>query len=166
MRRSVLVAALAISTPASLAVETAIRTVLFTDDMKQLRTWVGPFLTPYAWVLLAVTVAATVLSPWLHRALHRRAVTHLGERRDDPAARASVDTVTLYIASSVVQLPTLLSTMLFTMGAAFWPVFVALCVAGAGVVIIAWLGAAPWDASPRPSMAGTTPPVRGSVSQR
>lgn len=142
-RRSVLVAVLAVSSPASLAAETAIRRLTFTADMREMRVLLNPFLTPVAWALLAVTCAAAMVGVPAHRVIHRRMVERLGERRDDPQARASTDTVALYVAASVVQFPTLLATMCFTLGSDVAPVFAALCVAAVGVVLIGLFGAPP-----------------------
>lgn len=146
-RRTTLIAVLAISSPVSLGAETLIRKALFTADMREMRALLNPFLTPVAWVLLAVTSVAALAGVPAHRAVHRRLVDKLGERRSDPVACASTDTMALYIASSVVQFPTLAATMTFTMGADLVPVFAALWVAAFAVVAMGVFGAKPLVAS-------------------
>ena len=140
MRRSTLVAMLAISSPVSLGAETLIRKIVFTADMREMRVLLEPFLTPVAWALLGVTGLAVLLGVPAHHAIHARLFARLGERAGDPAARASADTVALYLAASVVQLPSLVAAMTFTLGAAVTPVLAALCAAGVGVVLIGVFG--------------------------
>ena len=132
MRRSTLVAVLAISSPVSLGAETLIRKIVFTADMREMRALLEPFLTPVAWALLGITVLAVLLGVPAHHAIHKRLFARLGERAGDPAARASADTV--------VQLPSLVAAMTFTLGAAVTPVLAALCAAGVGVVLIGVFG--------------------------
>lgn len=140
MRRSTLVAVLALSSPVSLGFETLIRKVMFTADMREMRVLLNPFLTPVAWALLGVTALAALVGVPAHHALHKRSFARLGDRARDPAARASADTVALYVASSIVQFPTLAATMTFTLGADLVPVFAALWVAAAGVAAIGIFG--------------------------
>ncbi len=142
-RRSTLIAVLAVSSPVSLGAETLIRKVMFTADMREMRVLLNPYLTPVAWALLAVTAVASLAGVPAHRAVHRRLVGKLGERRRDPVACASTDAMALYLASSIVQFPTLIATMTFTLGADLVPVFAALWVAAFAVVAIGVLGARP-----------------------
>lgn len=141
MRRGHLVALLAVSSPVSIAFETAIRRAVFNADMNLMRGLLNPYLTPVAWALLALTGAMAAAAVPVHRALHRRMLARLGERADDPAARASAATAALYIAASAVQFPSLIATMTFTMGADLAPAFASLWVAALGVGLIGVFGA-------------------------
>lgn len=140
LRRSTLVAVLALSTPVSLGFETLIRRLTFNADMREMRVLLNAYLTPVAWVLLGVTTVAACVGVPAQRVLHRRAFAKLGARAEDPVARASADTVAIYVASSIVQFPTLAATVTYTLGADLAPVFAALWVAAAGVAAIGVFG--------------------------
>lgn len=141
LRRGAVVAMLALSSPASLVAETAVRKALFTPDLNAFRTFLRPTLTPVAWALLGVTCVAAVAAVPAHRAIHRRLVSRAASRRpDDPASREEAMQGALYLGASVVQLPTLVSAVTFMMGAELTPVLAALLVAAAGVVAIGVLG--------------------------
>lgn len=139
--RTQIVVMLALSTPASLAAETLIRRALFTPDMQLLRALLRPHLTPVAWALLAVTTTAALAGVAVQRQVHRWMFGRLGERASLPAARHQAELGTMYLAASVVQLPTLASTVTYTLGAELAPVAAALGVAAVGVAAMGAFGA-------------------------
>lgn len=143
LRRRTVVAMLALSSPASLLAETALRKALFPPDLEGFRVYLRPTLTPVAWGLLALTCAASLVAVPAHRAIHARLLAGAAARRpNDPAARTEAMQGALYLGASVVQLPTLASTVTFMMGAELAPVLAALLVATAGVAAIGVFGPA------------------------
>ncbi len=130
----VLLPLIALSSPLSLAVETAIRTLLFTDDMKSLRVLLREPLAPVAWAFVPVTVVASLAGVAVHRVALRRTLAAAALRPPKPYAEEHARLTALYIATSVPQLPALLATFLFTAGAPFVPVMTTLLVAAAGVM--------------------------------
>ncbi len=126
---------IALSSPLSLAVETGIRTVMFTDDMRELRLMVRDTLTPIAWGFVPVTVAASVLGVVVHRVALKRALAAAKLKVGRPDAEEDARLTALYVATSVPQLPALVATFLFTAGARFVPVMTTLLVAAAGVML-------------------------------
>lgn len=132
---------LALSTPASLVAETLLRRALFTPDLRLLRGLLRPHLTPVAWALLAVTTAAALVGVPVQRRVHAWMFGRLGARATLPAARHQAELGAMYVASSVVQLPTLASTVTFTLGAELLPVATALGVAAVGVGAMGVFGA-------------------------
>ena len=136
--RRVLLPLIAISSPLSLAVETAVRTVMFTDDMRALRLMVRDTLTPVAWGFVPVTVAASVVGVLVHRAALRRTLALAALKVGRPDAEENARLTALYIATSVPQIPALGATLLFTAGARFEPVMITLLVAAFGVMLQGW----------------------------
>ncbi len=140
LRRGAVVAMLALSSPASLVAETALRKALFTPEMNDFRRFLRPTLTPVAWGLLAATCAAALVVVPAHRSIHRRMRARVEARAHDPATLEEAMQGALYLGASVVQLPTLLSTVTFMLGAELTPVLAALLVAASGVVAIGVFG--------------------------
>lgn len=126
---------IALSSPLSLAVETGLRTLLFTSDMRELRLMVRDTLTPVAWGFVPVTAAASLLGVVVHRAVLKRALAKAALKVGDPDAEEHARLTALYIATSVPQFPALAATFLFTAGARFVPVMTTLLVAAAGVML-------------------------------
>ena len=129
---------IALSSPLSLGVETAIRTALFTDDMKDLRLLARDTLTPVAWGFVPLTVAASALGVWVHRVALRRALAAAKLKVGKPDAQENARMTALYVATSVPQLPALVATFLFTAGSRVEPVMLTLLVAAAGVMLQGW----------------------------
>lgn len=143
--RRVLLPLIALSSPLSLAIETAIRTVMFTEDMRALRLVVRDTLTPAAWGFVPLTIAASVIGVFVHRAVLRRTLARAATRPGDPDAEESARLTALYVATSVPQLPALAATFLFTAGARVEPVMLTLLVAAAGVMLQGWTAPRPPD---------------------
>lgn len=136
--RRVLLPLIALSSPLSLAVETAIRTALFTDDMRALRSMASDALTPIAWGFVPVTTAASLLGVFVHRAALRRALAAAARKVGNPDAEENARLTALYVATSVPQLPALAATFLFTAGARLEPVMTTLLIAAFGVMLQGW----------------------------
>lgn len=135
-------ALICLSTPAALGVETLLRRLMMPPEFDDVRAWLSPTLTPWAWATVPVTVAATGLGWWLFAALTRRALNRraLNKRRPEHSeheARAKAQLNAIMLASSAPQVPAVAATMLFTMGAALTPVLVAMGTAMLGVLSLA-----------------------------
>lgn len=126
---------IALSSPLGLAVETGMRTLLFTSDMRELRLMVRDTLTPIAWGFVPLTAAASVLGVLVHRVVLKRALEAAKRKVGNPDAEEDARLTALYIATSVPQLPALAATFLFTAGARFVPVMTTLLIAAAGVML-------------------------------
>jgi hypothetical protein len=136
--RRVLLPLIALSSPLSLAVETALRTLLFTDNMRELRLLARETLTPIAWALVPVTAAAAVLGVFVHRAALRKTLADAALRAGKPDAEENARLTALYVATSVPQIPALAATLLLTAGARVEPVMLTLLVAALGVMLQGW----------------------------
>ena len=136
--RRVLLPLIALSSPLSLAVETAIRTALFTDDLRALRQMARAALTPVAWGFVPLTVVASIVGVFVHRVALRRTLALAAQKVGRPDAEENARLTALYLATSVPQMPALVATLLFTAGAPFVPVMVTLLVAAAGVMLQGW----------------------------
>jgi hypothetical protein len=136
--RRVLLPLIAVSSPLSLGVETAIRTALFTDDMRALREMARDSLTPIAWAFVPLTALAGALGVLVHRAVLRRTLARAALPGARPDAAESARLTALYVATSVPQLLALAATFLFTAGARLAPVMITLLVAAFGVMLQGW----------------------------
>ena len=130
-----LVLATAVAAPFALGVEVAFRSVLMPpSEIEQLRLLLGPILTKVAWVFAGLaalaTIAGIVLLNWLIARAERRLPLGVPE---DVRQRAILGPFLL--ATSVPQLPAILATVTFTMGASLTPVVaaVAICTVGVGI---------------------------------
>ena len=124
----------ALSTVLALAVETGVRRMMMPPDFEQVRAWLSPTLEPWAWAIAVVTAFACAGGWWLFGVLLRRGLARArpGLAPDRARARAELDAAIL--ASSVPQVPAVVGTMLFMMGAPLLPVVTAMAVAVLGVL--------------------------------
>lgn len=133
----------ALSTPLALVVETGVRRLMMPPDFDAVRAWLSPALTPWAWATVPAAVAATGLSWWLYRVLARRELRRRRPGLTEAEARAKAELEAVLLASSAPQVPAVIATMLFMMGAEVLPVAVAMGVAMLGVLSLgAWVGRA------------------------
>ncbi|MCH9682164.1 MAG: hypothetical protein K0V04_12070 [Deltaproteobacteria bacterium] len=131
---------IALSTPLSLAVESLIRRLLLPPEFDQVRVWLAPTLTPWAWGMVPLTVATTALGWWLFSSLARRELRRARPGLTPAQARAKAQFEALMLASSAPQVPAVAATVLFMFGASIVPVAVAMVTATAGVLSLAlWL---------------------------
>ncbi len=139
LKTRALVVATAVAAPAALALETGARLALVPPEFGEVRALLRPALSVAAWLLVGVS-ALTVLAGLM---LHRRLVERALNKHEAPTPRQvnEAHTGAFLISASVPQVPTLLSTLTFTFGAAFLPVGLGLAVSSLGVVI---LGAKVW----------------------
>lgn len=123
-------AMMALTPPAALALETALRWALFPPDFEQLRVYLGPSLTPVAWGLAAAVPVLAVVGRWAQRRV--AAWWRVRHPHDPNAALAG-----LYLGASLPQLGALAATGLYTFGAALAPVALS---AGLATVAVLALG--------------------------
>ncbi len=132
---------IAASTPAALAVESLLRRLLFPPDFGQVRAWLGPTLTPWAWGMVPLTLVTTGFGWWLFGALTRRELGRVRPGLTAEQAHAKARFEALMLASSAPQVPAVAATLLFMAGASIVPVAVTMGVATLGVVSLGlWLG--------------------------
>lgn len=127
-----------VAAPLALALETLMRKLLFPflmgDDFELVREFLSPMLTPVAWALCAVAILASFAGLALHTRLVARAIARLpAAKRELPAERARAEVSAFLIAASVPQIPCILSTVTYTLGAQLLPVLVSVAVASVGV---------------------------------
>jgi hypothetical protein len=127
---------IAVSPLVALGFETASRKAILGPEFNEVRDFLRPFLTPYAWGFCALTVLFSVAAVPVRRRLEARALARLGERARDPRRRADARLSALYLASSVPQLPSLFATFSFTMGAQLLPVVLCLALSALGVLAL------------------------------
>jgi len=126
---------MALTPPAGLALEYALRRVLFPPGFEELRAYLAPHLTPVAWVLAGLVPVMGLVA----RPVERR-VAGWWRRRHPGDGNAGL--AGLYLAASLPQLAALGATTLFTFGAALVPVAVAVGVATAVVLVLGYAGMA------------------------
>lgn len=134
-----LLAVIAVSTPFALVVETVMRELLFPPDFELVREWLRPTLTRWAWVTPPLAAAFTLFGLRLHNWYAARQVAKLPQERRTPDAVARAHFDALILSTSMPQIPALLATFAFMMGASVTPVVVAMVVATAGVLTLGWL---------------------------
>jgi|GEM_PF-1995290 len=134
-KRYGLLAIIGLSTPFALVVETGVRRVMMPPEFDEVRAWLSPEVTPYAWAMAPLAVVATGIGFFLQRWLVRRALRkplRAGMSRDEARQRAEFDA--LMLSTSAPQLPALMGTILFMLGSELTPVLVAMGVATVGVI--------------------------------
>jgi hypothetical protein len=137
-RKRALVVLTVVATPLALGMETLVRTQVFPllmgGDFEEVRTVLGPLLTPVAWGLCGVAILANLAGFALYARLVARSIAKLPEaRRADPAERERAALGAFLLAASVPQVPCILSTLTFTFGAPLAPVLVGVTLGSLGV---------------------------------
>ena len=125
-----------ISTPLALGVETLLRMLIFPPEFDEVRMWLRPMITPYVWAAPVLAAVATVVGIWLQRSLARRAIDKLEPHERTPENLAAAHFDGLMLSTSAPQIPALLGTVAFMMGAALAPVLVGIAVATVGVLVV------------------------------
>jgi len=136
--KGTLIVMTAIAAPVALAFETLLRKLLFPPYFEELREALRPTLTPVAWTLCAVAVAAGAFGIAFQRRLARRAVARLPEDRRSPEEVDRARIGAFMLAASVPQIPAIASTFSFMFGASLVPVIVGIVLVTVAVGIQAW----------------------------
>lgn len=119
------------ASPASLAVETGLRRLLFPPDFELLRAYLRPALGAPAWGLCVATLLLGLPACWVQTRLYARLVAARGAAYAD---RARV--LSLYAASTLPQLAALVAALAFTFGAPLTPVAVSVTAAALWVSLL------------------------------
>lgn len=122
-------ALMALTPPAALAVEAALRRALFPADFEALRSYLGPSVTPVAWALAAAVPVLAVAGRWAQRRVS--AWWRVRHPHDPNASLAG-----LYLGASLPQLGALAATGLYTLGASLVPVGLATGLATVAVLAL------------------------------
>jgi hypothetical protein len=129
-----ILALIAVSTPAMLGVESLLRWLMLPPDFEEIRIWLRPSITPYVWALAAAAALAVPIAFRLQRFLVRRTLARESPAYRDDMSEAKARFDALILSTSVVQVPALLATVCYLLGAALLPVTVAIVVATIGVI--------------------------------
>ena len=138
-----LVIATAVAAPAALAFETTARLLLLPPEFERLRAVLRPQLSVMAWLLVFVSALSIAAGLLVHQRLFNKMMARTPAELRTARHVAEAHAAAFLLSASVPQLPTLLSTLTFTFGAALLPVALSLSVSSVGVVILglkAWRG--------------------------
>lgn len=131
-----LLAIVAISTPLALAVETGLRYLMFPPEFEDVRMWLRPVVTAWTWPASAFAIAFTLLGFKLHKWFVARRLAKLPEDKRTPQAEAKAHFDALMLSSSCPQIPALVATFGFMLGAELLPVVVAIAISTIGVMTL------------------------------
>lgn len=129
-----ILALIAASTPAMLGAESLLRWLVLPAEFEDVRIWLGPHLTPHVWWLAAAAAVASPIALRLQRFLVRRTLSRLDPAYADETSEAKAKFDALILSTSVVQVPALLATFGYLLGADLLPVTATIAVATIGVV--------------------------------
>jgi hypothetical protein len=141
-----LLAVVAVSTPLALAVETGLRVLLFPPEFEEVRMWLRPVITPWMWTASALAIGFTLLGLRLQKWFVARRMARLAEDKRTREAEAKAHFDALMLSSSCPQIPALLATFGFMVGADLLPVVVAIAIATTGVLTLGAILPGPDDA--------------------
>lgn len=122
----VLVFAVALAAPIALLFETLLRTLLFpvlAPDFELARTLLEPVMTPIAWLLVLVSIAAGIAGVALQSSLLARRIARLGASAEPMRIEAARNQV-FFLTTTIPQLPTIASTFAFMFGASVVPTWI------------------------------------------
>lgn len=132
----------ALSTPAALGLESLMRAFLLPPAMEELRAWLRPQLAPVAWALVALAAGSIALAVFLQPRAYRGALRRQPAGLDPRSREAKARFDALLIVTSLPQIPALLATIAFTFGAEPLPTLLTIGLGTAGVLVV--------GATPRP----------------
>ena len=159
-RRYGLLAIIGLSTPFALVVETGVRRLMMPPEFEQVRAWLRPDITPWAWVTVPLALVGTAVGFALQRWLARRELSKPPRAGVDPeTARRKAEFEALMLSTSAPQIPALLATFAFMFGSALLPVLVSMGVATLGVISLGL-------AAPRAQVPGAPQPAPAPPDQR
>lgn len=151
-RRYGLLAIIGLSTPFALVVETGVRRLMMPPEFEEVRAWLRPDITPWAWLAVPLALVGTAMGFALQRWLARRELKKPLRPGVDPAtARRKAEFEALMLSTSAPQIPALLATFAFMFGSELLPVLVSIGVATLGVVSLG-------VAAPHAHVPGSDPP--------
>lgn len=131
-----MLAVIGISTPLALALETLLRMLIFPPEFEEVRMWLRPTITPWVWFAPILAAVMTVVGIAVQRALARRAIAKLDADARTPEALAAAHFDGLMLSTSAPQIPALIGTIAFMVGAELTPVLVGIAVATVGVLVV------------------------------
>ena len=132
--RATVVVLTLIAAPLALALETALRTLLFPPEFAEVRVLLEPGLTPVAWWVFALAWPVGAVGVGLQRRLADRKLARI-PRGADPGIRARAFIGAFFLSASIVQIPAIVATLLFMLGASLTPVVATMGVATVAIAI-------------------------------
>jgi hypothetical protein len=125
-----------LATPVAFTVESIARAMVMPPDFEEVRPYFEPYLTPMGWALVCLGAIGVLAGLVVQRRMAAQAIAKLPpEKRDDPDQRRSAAIGVFLLAASVPQLPSVLASICYTLGASIWPVAAAMVVSTIGVVL-------------------------------
>ena len=124
----------ATAVPLALGFEALVRAFLLPPEFEEVREFLGPAMTVFAWAMVVLTLATVLIGILLQRWMTRRAELAAPKQGKTPAeARASMGPFLL--AASIPQAPAILAGLSLLAGAELLPVLLAVGSSTAGVCI-------------------------------
>jgi hypothetical protein len=130
-----MLAVVAVSTPLALAVETTLRMLLLPPEFEEVRAWLRPKITPWVWLTPPLAAVATLVGLRLQRWYAARQFAALAPARQTDEGWAAANFDALMLSTSAPQVPALVATLCFMLGAAAAPVLTAIGVGTIGVLV-------------------------------
>jgi hypothetical protein len=121
-----------LAAPVALAFETAVRLAVFPPELSEVRDALRPALTPWAWAIAGLAATLAVVGVVAQKKIVARRVARIPEAERTPERVARARLGAFLFAASIPQVPSVIGTVMFTMGASLVPVLV--CI---GVVTVA-----------------------------
>lgn len=117
VNQKLLLAVIAVSTPAALGLEVLVRRLLLPPDVEEMRLWLNETVGPPSWALLGVALAAIAAALSLQPRLfaHSLAAKRVSMPEHERVERSRMQA--LLLSTSICQVPALLATVGFTFGA-------------------------------------------------
>lgn len=122
-----------VAAPGALAIETALRKLLFPAEFEEVREFLEPTLTPFGWGLAAFAAFGAALGLVVQRHVANRRLARLPDDATVDQRYREIFAVFL-LTTAVPQIPALLSTFVFMFGASIWTVSTAIAFCSVGVV--------------------------------
>jgi hypothetical protein len=123
-----------LAVPLALGMEVALRRFVLPPEFETLRAWLNEPATYLAWAVAALAAGGALAAERIFAVMARRQLARLGDPASVPNSRAAAAKLGAFIlASSVVQLPALVATLTYTLGASPIPVAAAVACSTLGV---------------------------------
>jgi hypothetical protein len=128
-----LVALTVLAAPVALVFESVLRRLLMPPDFETVRSFLSPWMTMIAWILVGISAVAGVTGVVVQRAIVARRLAKLGAAVT-PEATERVRNQVFLVTASIPQLPTILSTFAFMFGASWVPTWVGVAICTVSVL--------------------------------